>query len=417
MTGLMTSFEHVQEESGETFFIQDILIKLFQGEKSDELSAQIKQARTQGLWRTASLQEAYLALANYLLKGEFEPLDIRQLEKGAILQETGSHALEKQIPEPLENGHIALVYLYLGWSQGDEELLQAGLKIAAFCLSLCDHEGKLFQGMWIKEKEYKPTELSAVFTLLFSIISYCKAAPHPLHEDYQASPFISLFAAQFQKLIDKEVSLPDAKLELLSPNLDRSLGFLRYHHGEMSFAATASGFNTGLGSLHKKGIHIVSFGPHDAPLADSDHYGIFRPSNGSAEGFKDLTLESSKLKGWTQTLSRQWLFFEMKGEEENFELTIRHSHEKRIYFAFFISADGAHVGEECHLAPKALERYRGKNGTVLFTREGEEVTLVPHFEGEMEVIPLAGKAHFWSAEFLIAFPLGEKMKPYAWTVK
>ena len=71
---------------------------------------------------------------------------------------------------------------------------------------------------------------------------------------------------------------------------------------------------------------------------------------------------------------------------------------------------------ELSLSPGALERYQGKIARVTFEKDGEILSLHPEFEGEMQLIPLAGKHHFWSADFLIAFPINEKLKHYRWTI-
>jgi len=196
--------------------------------------------------------------------------------------------------------------------------------------------------------------------------------------------------------------------------------------------------NTGLGAIHKKGIQIVSFGPHFYPLADSDCFGIYRTSNGSREGFKDLTIEREEercqFKGWSRIISptpcyvskqnfsyihpgEQWLFFDIRAEKESLELDVRLDkclQEAPLSFAFFISAEKASVKGEGTLMPGSLERYQGKAASLTFEKHGEIFSLHPEFEGEMQLIPLEGKHHFWSADFLIAFPLTEKLKVYSW---
>ena len=103
----------------------------------------LSKGKSQGYWKSIGLLEAYDHLATYLSSSNQVPISLKQLEKGAILQESGFHDLKRHFPNPQDNGEMALIYLYLGWSQGNEELLQAALKQAEFCLSLFDSKGAL----------------------------------------------------------------------------------------------------------------------------------------------------------------------------------------------------------------------------------------------------------------------------------
>jgi hypothetical protein len=302
--------------------------------------------------------------------------------------------------------------------------------------------------MWVKESEYRKGDHAQLFALLFKLTSHVttsskvQVASEALFEkEEKISPFSALFAKAFQILIEDKEAIPKIHEGLTLYDHDQSLGFLRYQYGNLSVACSGAGVNTGLGAIHKKGVHITSFGPHYPPLADSNCYGIFRPSNGSQEGFKDLSLEpgadKARIKGWTRVIApvstqiskqsyssaergQQWLFFDLVGEGETVNLTIRQSsfdETTPLHFVFFVSADKGLVGGETEMLPKALERFQGRTKKILLSRGEETVTIAPDFEGEMEVIPLAGGDHFWSADFLIAFPLMEKMSPYRWHIE
>ena len=413
-----------------------------------QIEGLIRKGKTEGFWKSIQLEEGYRRLVDYLYEGKRQPFEVKQLEKGAVLQENEMHALERHIPHPKENAELALVCLYLGWVWQDDELVQSGLKLTEFCLSLCDHDGVLFQGMWVRESEYREKENTQTFSLLFTIASHValsskvQVVSEALFEKREGlQPFVALFAKAFQRLIEDEESFPKIHEGLTLYDHDQSLGFLRYHHESLSFACSASGVNTGLGVIHKKGIHITSFGPHYAPLADSNCYGIFRPSNGSRDGFKDLTIESgdekARFKGWTRVVTpvashvskqpysfaergQQWLFFDVLGEKDRVNLTIRQSQFDEtapLHFVFFVSADKGMIEGKGEILPKALERFQGRSNKIIFSRGTEVVTITPNFEGEMEVIPLAGGDHFWSADFLLAFPLMEKMSAYRWNIE
>ncbi len=404
-----------------------LFLRKFYEKKDEKLDNQTRslifEGRTKGFGKQFYLQKAYDVLATFLFENKKEALDFKQLEKGAILH--------NHLPHPLQCGEIGLISLYFGLMSKDDELLHKGLKCVEFCLSLCDHKGKLFQGLWQNEADYKAITQRETFAFLFQVASQLVASSklqmvsESIDERLYSDPFIQLFNHAF-----KAVVFPRLNQGLTRHDIDRSLGFLHYQCGETSLVCSAAGMNTGLSCIHKKGIHIVSMGPHYAPLADSDYYGIFRLSNGSQEGFKDLKIESDdekgKFQGWTRVVSPQgedqnkdWLFFNLEAEKEKIDLTIRKSHHNPstpLFYVFFVSADKACVGEELELFPGMLDRYQGNVDKVLFEKGRETLEIISHFESEMKVIPLAGKDHFWSADFLLAFSLKKKLYPYQWTV-
>jgi len=410
----------------------------------------LKRGNREGYWSSFQLPMAYAALSSYLTTGEYDKLDVKQLEKGGVLLESGHHIFDGSVIKPIESAHLALIWLYLGWANQDEELLGAALKLAQFCMNFCDNNGTLFQGLWTREEEYLPFELHSALALLFSISSHLRLSSKmnvikevlykKLEEEEvtQVDSMTLLLAINFRKLIDENRPYPEITRGLTLYSMDHSLGFMRYDHQNLSLACTGCGVNTGLGAIHKRGVHIVSFGPHYHPLADSDCFGIYRTSNGSREGFKDLTIESEEdgcqFRGWSRLISpqpsrvskqnfscsnpgEQWLFYDIRAEKDNLQLDVRldnDPHDASVSLAFFVSAEKAMMEGEEPLIPGALERYHGKSSIVSFEKDGEILSIHPQFEGEMQLIPLAGKRHFWSADFLLAFPLTEKLKPYSW---
>ena len=408
-------------------FLSLLFLRKFYEKQDAKLDQQIRslilKGRKMGFGKYFYLQKGYETLARFLFENKREELEFKQLEKGAILY--------NNLPHPMQNGEMGLIALYLGLLWGDEDLLQKGLKCVEFSLSLCDHNGRIFQGLWLKETEYRSITHSDTFILLFNVSSHLvtcsklQMVAESSRDHSYSDPFVLLFNQAF-----KEISFPNLNQGLTLHDIDRSLGFLHYQYGETSLVCSAAGMNTGLSSLHKKGIHVVSMGPHYAPLADSDYYGVSRLSNGSQEGFKDLKIESDDEKGnfqgWTRIVSldeenqsEEWLFFNLEAEKEKIELTVRKSHHNELnslFYVFFVSADKGIVGEEMELHPGILDRYQGSTHKVLFEKDKEKIEITPYFNGEMKLIPLAGKNHFWSADFLLAFSLKKNLYPYRWTV-
>ena len=464
-TALFSLIQDCQEISIETprdilLFYQKLLTLILILPYSERRSASsdlhvkelLKKGSRDGYWSSFQLPTASAALASYLVTGEYEKLDVKQLEKGGVLLDSGNHSLDGNVIKPIESAHLALIWLYLGWANQDEELLGSGLSLAQFCINFCDREGSPFQGLWTRESDYLPMELYSSLSLLFSIASHLRlsskmnvmkeALLKKLEEERfeHVDSLTLLLALRFRKLIEEKVPHPEVSAGHTLHDIDQSLGFMRYDHQSLSLACSVCGVNTGLGAIHKRGIHIVSFGPHYHPLADSDYFGIYRTSNGSREGFKDLTLERDEegchFRGWSRLISpqpgdlskqnftysspgEQWLFCELRAEREDLQLDVRLSkaiQDSSLSFAFYISAERASVEGEVVLTPGALERYQGKSARITFEKDGEVLSLHPEFDGEMQLIPLAGERHFWSADFLLAFPLSEKLKTYSWTL-
>ena len=214
----------------------------------NQIEGLIRKGKTEGFWKSFQLEEGYRILADYLYEGKRQPFEVKQLEKGAVLQENEMHALERHIPHPKENAELALICLYLGWVWQDDELMQSGLKLTEFCLSLCDHDGELFQGMWVRESEYRAKENTQTFSLLFTIASHValsskiQVVSEALFEKREGmQPFVALFAKAFQRLLEDEESFPKLHEGLTLYDHDQSLGFLRYHYESLSFVCSAWG--------------------------------------------------------------------------------------------------------------------------------------------------------------------------------
>jgi|JI102314A1RNA_FD_contig_111_570784_length_1818_multi_3_in_0_out_0_2 hypothetical protein len=372
-------------------------------EKLDhELYSLIALGKREFLGGSLLLQEGYAALANYLFFGsQIKGFQFKQLEKGGIL-------FRDPFPHLLENAELGLLASYLGKEWNDEDLLGKGEKLCKFFQLLIGQSGTLFPGIWIPEEEYHEKLIEIVDLLVND-----KSEPH--------SPYLRLMKQGLGHLPSKQSH------RFL---MDRSLAFLKYEGKELSMIASLAGKKTGIGSLKKGEVSIVSMGPHFAPLADSEYYGIFRPSNGSQEGFKDLLIESEegrgKIEGWTRMispdegdLSQSYLHIHLMAKKEEVSLKIRRSHkgEKELHFVFFVSADHAEVEEGKTFFPKALNRFEGASQKIFFKKGESFLEILPHFEGEMKVIPLAGGTHFWSANFLVAFSISKILFPYSWTIK
>jgi len=410
----------------------------------------LKKGEIEGYWHSFPLSRAFFALSSYLVTGTHVELDAEQLERERMFFEFGHHSVDSDVIRPIESVYLSLSWLYLGVVSRNETLIRAALKLTSFCMHFCDKTGALFQGLWTKEWDYCPSILYSALFLLFSVTSCLfynekmlemKSLLFQRLQEVQKNRvdlLILLFEIGFQRLIEGKPSYPNFSSDLVCHDIDVSLGFMRYTFQDLHLACTACGVNTGLGAVHKHAIHIVSFGPHFYPLSDPRYFGIYRTSNGSKEGFKDLAIqhgeERCRFQGWVRLISpllddrskqcfssvrpgRQWVFFDMRVEGADIQLNVRLNQCLQTFplaFVFFVSADKVHLGEGRELLPRSLEKYQGCATTLTLEKEGKSCLLCPQFMGEMEVIPLEGQGHFWSADFLIAFPLTQALTLYSW---
>lgn len=433
-------FNHLAPSQNPTFFKQT--------------QAVFRKTVEQGFWKEFQLGTAFIQLAAHLLGEPKQKIEIKQLVKGATLLEAGVHVLDGQVPHPFFGAELALVWVYLGWIGEDEELLMAGVKSAHFLMNLCDKQGTPFHSLWLRENAFHPLALYSVYALLFGVASkfHHSSKFHVLKEALlekleklskdafkRFDLLHPLFALLFELML-KQKKVPKIEENFSLLEMDQSLGFLRYDYEELSLACTASGVNTGLGALHKGNLEVVSFGPHFNPLADSDRYGVYRTCTGLQDGFKDLVLErqeeSCRFKGWSRLISPfaplvqnqnfscaypgdHWVYFDIQSEKKQttFDIAFSEYDESHpLSFVFFVRADKACIKGLQPLLPGSLNRFQGASAQIIFEKEEEKLTLYPKLDSEMLVIPLAGRHHFWSADFLIAFPIKERLKHYTWTV-
>jgi len=411
---------------------------------AEELKKNLKQTYTRGYWKTFQLPEALFALGCFLLDLPMPELKPFQLKKGGLLVEMGNHLASGGVPDTMINGELALIWLFLGWETDNKALVHAALKWVHLSLALLDHEQRPFHGMWLKDGDYDPLSFFSLHALLFQVSSHLLTSSKLLHvkdvffsrleeiDQIKPPPFLIFLAAAFESL-SHEKKCMEVEPQFSLHDVDESLGYLSARHEKMSFACSFNGVNTGLGALHKDQVRIVSFGPHFTPLADSDRYGFHRVSSKSFEAFHDVEWDQQPgrfaVKGWARLIApselskvkpgKQWLYFAASGEGSEcfFESRLSKKDDKYpLYFAYFISAKKALTEEGQALLPGTLDRYQGKSQLVTFQTEDETLTIKPFFEGSMQVIPLAGSRHFWSADFLMAYSLEEAKHPYRWQI-
>ena len=406
------------------------------------------KVKTKGFWNEFQLPKAFYTLGAFLVDLSYSDLSPKQLSKGGILVEMGHHLSDAAVPDLVLNGELALIWLFWGEKQKKESLLIAALKWVYVTLRLFDHKNRPFHGIWMKESDYHPLYFLTLYALLFWMASKYLVSSKIIHlkevlfaslEDipqkafHPSLSFLILMASEFEEGLKES---PPLKIheDFAIEEVDENLGFLLSSQDEMSFVCSFSGVNTGLGALHKDQVKIISFGPHFTPLADSDRYGIYRTSLGSLNPFHDLKIgkrqKKSFIEGWARLISpltskvyhhnmtvvqpgKQWLFFSAIGEKNRAILEtklLKYSEADPLYFAFFVSAEKACIRGAPPILPANLHRYFGDSCPVVFEKKGKQLKIDPKYRSKMDIIPLAGKHHFWGANFLLAFAFGKENK-------
>lgn len=417
------------------------------------LNALIEKGETEKSYGSFQFYEATISIAKLLINKHYDPYKVTQLEKGGVLFESGGYFFDRNIIKPQESVLLSLIWVYLGWVNYDEEIFNAGLNLVKFCMNFCDKDERPFKGLWTQESEYDPLELYSNFSLLSLINSYFKTNSKDLLliekklekiksvENQKIDILNALLRYEFCNLIHNNTPFPDFQETLASCDVDPSLAFLKYDFEDLSLAWSGCGVNTGLGTIHKKYNQVVSFGPQYSPLSNLSYFGIYRNSNGSSDGFKDVKIEKEvdkcQLSGWTRlvsprTLSRnknfflkpfpsdQWVFFDMLANKDIINIETRVNkiiEETHLFFTFFIISDKVITQENKTIKPASLEQYQGKNQPLIFEKQGEILHIVPLFEGDMRLIPLAGQTYFWSANFLLTFSIKKRLMSYSWKIQ
>jgi|GEM_PF-2215102 len=183
--------------------------------------------------------------------------------------------------------------------------------------------------------------------------------------------------------------------------------------GPYSLAFTLQGAKTGLGSLQKGSVELISFGPQLSPISAFETFGIH---SRSAKCHIEREGDRITYSGWTQipqmtdrgfipgptalfvacTLSEHGVNLKFKFKE------LPHDH----FITFYFKGEKAIIDKKT-LLPSSLDRFEGKGRSAEFIDGNHSLTLTtqaPHYE----VIPLAGGDHFWSANFLCAIPVDKR---------
>lgn len=261
------------------------------------------------------------------------------------------------------------------------------------------------------EESFDPIEYLGLKTVLFKAL---KKLTGQLCFDTSCSVQLSPYAEAVSNYLQEH--LPTMRQDV---QIDKA-GVASFSIGELKGLFSLEGIHGGFGSVEKDNVCIRSMGPHFFPLGVSDLFGLYR----TKDSFEDVEIkeEPFAFKGWARAAntgkpSDLWIDVQAKQVDEKLSLGVKFfnfTDFTPLAMTFFVKANKVVVNPFFEVYPQSLERYQGQQEKLTFN-DGA-LTLVPQFQGEMQVIPLAGGPYFWGSDFLIAFAITEEMQTYNFDV-
>jgi len=285
-----------------------------------------------------------------------------------LLKEASFEALE-----------YAFQLLVLGALLNDEQMKQAGMTYIISVEQIIGDYPKMV-GVDIAEYEFITPE---------GILSTIRNRES---RDYAGRPENVLLT---QLLVRMVQALPEATASEL-------VGIKRESVAMGTLFESSSVNRSGCLSYMKEGIGVISMGPSFFPLCDLNTFGII----GQATAKSCASFQKQFPNGKTEI---GWMHWTKKEQGEFLSLVFRTIAPEELYpmaLCVFIKAEEVAIQGGITLKPKTLDKYQDVVRAIHCKGDGKIFTINPSHRGEMQVIPLAGGAHFFGADFLLAFVIG-----------
>lgn len=396
---------------------------------------------------------ALVALNYALAQMPVPEIGIHLLESGAALVDLTEYAPWLSFSRTPYHLEFGLIISLLALITKKEDLRHQALKLIRWQLNTLDGQSQLLNGLFVREKESSPTQNDAISYLLFRAASKldgdplfktaCQASLKVLNEKLEKSEFsIDCLWPVVDKYLNAYPSINETKASSLGEQIyDPSTSLVGYRSATQHAICTLHGSYTGLGSLRQNDVEFVSYGPQYLPLSECSGFGI-EGNSLSDQGIRRSTIDSRRhaftLQGCTRLVDQPsfnqsatalmgqyqgiWLEVTQEFKRPHFYLQTNFlglSGWEHVAFSFYVKAKACHVQSKMTLFPGTLERYEGNACPITFDGEFQpafDLRLLT-FNGQMQVIPLAGKTDFWGADFLVAYFLTPQQHHYQWHVE
>jgi len=209
----------------------------------------------------------------------------------------------------------------------------------------------------------------------------------------------------------------------ISHFVDHTLGMISKRTETASLLCIGSGCKSGMGAFLSQDAGVLNFGPQVLPLDDCAGFGLAGRAQKifiqDTSNYFSLLLQSRLAfpsQRSTQFFNLQdsgysglWVESEISGDLNNISISVHFDGFRplsRIAFSFFGKGEACLIAGSHKLNPRSLDRYQGPAQPLSFVGKKGRVC-IEAMEGVagMQVIPLAGDASYWGADFLVAYTL------------
>jgi hypothetical protein len=282
---------------------------------------------------------------------------------GRLPQEPFIAKLEKPLPIAI-SCQVALLWALNGYATEASELAAA-----LEPLIRCE-----FTSLWTTEREYNEGEARLSFALLLLALGKVEEANRLYHPSLPKDRF---FAWLFEK---------NVKIEAIS---SESADYDLIEGDHCTYAITVHQNKVQSGSLRSGSVLIPAFGPHSAPLSNSNLFGM-----------KQVVSN----EGWFSSTASKDAWFQLTPLHiDSFALQcIGVEPENPVYFVFYVQANDCMIDGR-QFKPKSLLRFSGQMDVVQFQQGLDKLQIMTDRPISVELIPLSGGDTFWGATFLLAY--------------
>lgn len=368
-----------------------------------------------------------------------------------IVGKTGAAPIEASgfwkwadLPHQRYHSQLGTFWVWIAQLTGNKKLMSAALKLAEWHLNTLGHQFRPSLGLFTQEIDASFIDILTWNFLLYFSLGTLNSHARFLHVAERQLALMEELATREQvripvlaPLIEKWVlghkKGPPSEGFVLDPLIhdeERALVGLRSESGHV--VCTLSGGYTGLGTLLRGDLEVVTYGPQRSPYGDCASFGVLNFSSDAVVswGQDAFSIEGTvKIPGeemcamsipLPKNCGSSTLWADVKQEYREHALTIDlllmgYEVPKNLAFVFYVKASQCLVHSSKVIHPRSLDRYEGVVRAVELVGEKGSLQLVPaQQKGTMEVIPLSGGSSFWGADFLIGFTLDPSQPNYSW---
>ena len=300
---------------------------------------------------------------------------------------------------------MGLIYLF-GLRAKNERLLEIAIKMAYASLQLLNRHDQLAVGIAASDHFDREAMLATHASVMRSM---ARLGSYPSFEGigaYHGSTPLSVAIDQAEE-----------PLPLVAPST-KMMPIYNLSDSASSLIIDSFGYRTPWGYFELSDVEVRAFGIGGGPLGEMGQFGTDRMVDLEAE---DHTLveegERSSLSGWTRLIDRSTfahLNIVKEGAQLNLEVRLAENDVgQKKFMQFFVKATHCEIEGEGRYELRSLHKYRGNVKKVTF---GQGVVFEANLGGEMELIPLEGEGHFYGADFMLVYELGELDGLFKWKI-